>query len=204
VRQIIHVPSGLEKAIEAALAESLFAIVMQRESDVRSALSLLMSGDSGRATLYALDTLTEVRPLHLMKERGVVGVASQLVRCDNRYRRLVDTLLGRTVIVDDYALAQRVIRRGLATAVATLDGVLVRPVGSVAAGSLATVEAAFTRERELDDLPEQLARLRPLLEEKELALRDVAERRNEGIRRSERLDADTIATREARTQAETS
>jgi len=204
VGQLIRVPPGLEKAIEAALAESLFAIVMQRESDVRSALSLLMSGDSGRATLYALDTPTEVRPLHLMKERGVVGVASQLVRCDNRYRRLIDTLLGRTVIVDDYALAQRVIRRGLAAAVATLDGVLVRPVGSVAAGSLATVEAAFTRERELDDLPEQLARLRPLLDEKELALKDVHDRRNEAVLRSERLDADIITTREAKTQSEIS
>ena len=62
---------------------------------------------------------------------GVTGVASSMVRCEGRYRRLVDTLLGRTVVVDDLAVAQRFIRRGLAHAVATVDGVLLRPVGAV-------------------------------------------------------------------------
>jgi chromosome segregation protein len=168
--QILRVPSGLEKAIEAALADNLFAIIVQRESDMRAAIGLLLNGDAGRATIYALDSFQEQRPLHLIKERGVIGVASGLVRCDSRYRRLVDSLLGRTVVVEDLALAHRFVRRGLANAVATLDGVLLRPIGSVSAGTITSFHATFAHERQMDELPQELARLEPLIEERERSL----------------------------------
>ncbi|MEX2246487.1 MAG: AAA family ATPase [Dehalococcoidia bacterium] len=174
--QVLRVPPGLEKAIEAALAENLFAIVVERQSDARAAVELLLQRDAGRATLYALDGFSEMRPLNLIRERGVVGVASHLVRCESRFRKLVDTVLGRTVVVEDASLAQRVVRRGLAGAVATLDGVLLRPVGSVSAGSLATVQASFVRERESDDLPAELAKLGAAIEEGEAKLRDTEAR----------------------------
>lgn len=187
IGQLLRVPPGLEKAIEAALAENLFAIVMEREADVSAAVQLLLAGDEGRATMYALDTFREQRPLHLIKEHGIIGVASGLVRCDSKYRKLVDTLLGRTVVVEHIALAERVVRRGLAGAVATLDGILVRPIGSVAAGSMSTVQAAFVRERELEDGPLELTRLRPLLDEREAALREAARRQEESQRRVDEL-----------------
>ncbi len=202
VGQIVKVPPGLEKAIEAALADSLFAVVLQRQADLRPVLDLLLTGDAGRATLYALDELQEVRPFHLMKERGVLGVASQLVRCDGRYRKLIDTLLGRTVVVEDQALAQRVVRRGMAQAVATLDGVLLRPVGSVAAGSLSSVQASFVREREVNDIPQQLAELRPRLEEREETLQRTAAALDDAQRRHEELGATLEALREQRARAE--
>jgi chromosome segregation protein len=204
VRQLVRMPPGLEKAIEAALAENIFAIVVEREVDLKGAVALLVGSDTGRATMYALDNFQEVRPLHLIKERGIVGVASGLVRCDSKYRRLIDTLLGRTVIAEDQSLAERVIRRGLASAVATLDGVLVRPVGSVAAGSFATVRASFVREREMEDLPLELARLQPLLAERETALAEAVRRQQESQRRVDELgDAiEALRERKSKTDAE--
>jgi chromosome segregation protein len=168
--QLLRVPSGLERAIEAALAENLFAIVFRREADMREAVRLLLDGDNGRATMYALDAFQESRPLHLIKERGVLGVASALVRCDSKYRRLFDTLLGRTVIVEDLALAQRFVRRGLAGAVATTDGVLLRPIGAISAGSSINVQSSMAHDRELGDLPERIAVLQPQITAREASL----------------------------------
>lgn len=196
--QIVRVPSGLERAIEAALAENLFAVVIEREVDVRKAVQMLLGGDTGRATMYALDTVQETRPLHLIKERGIVGVASGLVRCDHRYRKLIDTLLGRTVVVENIELAQRVIRRGLAGAVATMDGVLVRTVGSVTAGTMQFVEASFARERELDDIPGELARLRPQLDEKEALLAAAVSAQQSAERHIDELAASIEELREKR------
>lgn len=192
VGQLMRVPPGLEKAIEAALADSLFAIVVERDGDMLEALDFLIRGDSGRATIYALDNFQEQRPLNLMKEKGVVGVASALVKCDSRYRKLIDTLLGRTVVVEDLGLAHRFVRRGLANAVATTDGMLLRPVGSVSAGSLTMVEAAFAHEREMDDLPAEIERLRPLIAEREMYVATAGDR----IAAAERRIADTDATLE--------
>jgi len=204
VRQLIHPHRGLERAVEAALAENLFAVVVDRETNMRAAMQFLLTNDYGRATMFALDAIQEVRPLHLIKERGIVGVASMLVKCDGRYRRLVDTLLGRTVVVEDLATAQRVVRRGIASAVATLDGVLVRPVGSVAAGSMSQVQAAFVREREVGEIPEELARLRPLLEERQTQLRDAAARETAAQRRIDELarSAEQLRERRARIESE--
>jgi chromosome segregation protein len=196
VGQLLRVQPGLEKAIEAALAENLFAVVIERESQMRQAIDLLLAGDGGRAMMYALDNFHEARPLNLIKERGVVGVASALVKCDSKHRKLIDTLLGRTVVVEDIEIARRVVRRGLAGAVATVDGVLVRPIGSMAAGSLSTVEASFVRDREMQDLPDELRRLQPLIEEKEAALRDAAGRQEESERHALELTATVDELRE--------
>lgn len=202
VGQIVRVPSGLDRAIEAALADNLYAIVVERESDMRAAVDLLLGGDAGRATIYALDSIQEQRPLHLIKEKGIVGVASGLVKCDGRYRRLIDTLLGRTVIVEDRAVAHRIIRRGLAQAVATLDGVLLRPVGSVSAGVAAQIEATFTYGREVGDLPAQVERLTPLVAEREAALAEAAAVADAAQRRMDQLDAEADAVRDRRARAD--
>ena len=200
VGQIMRVPPGLEKAVEAALAENLYAIVFEREADMQAAVKMLVANDFGRATMYALDAFHEQRPLHLIKERGIVGVASGMVKCDSRHRKLVDTLLGRTVVVESLDLARRYVRRGLAAAVATLEGVLVRPVGSVAAGATATIRASFAYQRDVGDLPEELARLRPLVDQKETALEEAIRRQAEAQRRIDTLAASVDAARERRAQ----
>jgi chromosome segregation protein len=116
---LIRVPPGLEKAIEAALADSLQSIVLADHVDVLAAVQLLMEHPKGRVTLYSADNLTPSRPLVLMQEKGTIGVASELVSCDARFRPLIDTLLGRTIVVENLIIAQRVLARH--GNVATLD-----------------------------------------------------------------------------------
>jgi chromosome segregation protein len=158
VGRVLRVPPGLERAIEAALAENIQAIVAEHQSDALAAIDMLSRREIGRVTIYPLDTLREIHPLALLKEKGVVGVASQLVRCDRRHRPLIDTLLGRVIVVEDLEMAQRVLRRGLGSAV-TLDGVLLRPVGSVSGGTSARAQEVLTLGRDLQEIPEELANL---------------------------------------------
>jgi len=202
--KLLRVPPGLEKAIEAALADNLLAIVFDRQSDVKAAVDLLLEGDTGRATLYALDGFHESRPLNLIKERGVIGVASALVRCDSRYRRLVDTLLGRTVIVENLVIAQKLVKRGLASAVATTDGVLLRPVGSVSAGTPTITSAAMAREREVSDLPADIKRLRPAIEQQETALIEATQRLGDTQRRAGEIEASLEDLRQGKARTDAS
>jgi chromosome segregation protein len=200
VGQIIRVPAGLESAVQAALAENIHAIVFERETDMHAAVKMLVEHDFGRATMYGLDSFHESRPIHLIKERGIVGVASSMVRCDSKYRRLIDTLLGRTVVVDNLDIARRYVRRGLAGAVATLDGVLVRPVGSMAAGSPSTMRATMRYQRDVGDLPEELARLRPQVAAKESAAEDAMRAQADAEQRILDLAANVDALRDRKAQ----
>jgi chromosome segregation protein len=156
VRDLVRVPPGLERAIEAALAENVQALVFENLPAAMNAIEVLESREAGRALMYPLDSLRAMPPVNLMREKGVIGVASRLVRCENRFRPLIDTLLGRTIVVESFPLAQQVLRRGMGSVV-TIDGVLLRPGGAISGGVVKASEEAFTRQRELDDLPNELA-----------------------------------------------
>lgn len=155
VTSLIQVPRGMERAIEAALAEHLRAVVVDRPESAIAAIQALMDEDKGNVTIIPLQGLREVSPLNLFKEKGVVGVASKLVRCDGKYRKLFDTLLGRTVLVDDVRTGREVLKRGLGTVV-TMDGVLMRPVGSVTLGPGKAIESQFDRDMQLRELPARI------------------------------------------------
>ncbi len=90
----------------------------------------------------------------------------------------------------------------MAHAVATTEGVLLRPVGSIAAGTTSSVTASFTRDREVDDIPRQLAELRPVLLEREDALHDAVATLAESQQQQGALTAEIEAARERHAKSE--
>jgi chromosome segregation protein len=157
--QLLRVPAGLERAIEAALSDALHAVIVESHEDALAAVELLVSEDLGRATILSLKDVRVAPPVNLMEERGVVGVASELVKCDHRYRPLVETLLGRTIVVENLGTGKALLRRGLGSVV-TVDGIMLRPMGAMTAGSARPVRTALSQQREASELPGQLEQLR--------------------------------------------
>ncbi|GBD22583.1 Chromosome partition protein Smc [bacterium HR29] len=154
----LRVPAGLEAAINAALEHRLHAVVIERHTDALEAIRLLAQRNGGRAQFLPLDSIRHVYPLNLQKERGVVGVAARLVRCEPPVRPLVDTLLGRVIVVEDTPTALRILRRALGTVV-TLDGILFEPSGAITGGSPSD-DSVLARQRELEELPARIEELR--------------------------------------------
>jgi chromosome segregation protein len=99
--------------------------------------------------------MPHIYPLNLFNERGVVGVAARLVRVDQRYRPLIDTLLGRVIVVDGLEVATRMVRRGLGSVV-TRDGVLLRQGGSMYGGRTGAGAETFSVIRELETIPAEI------------------------------------------------
>ena len=180
----LRVPAGLEAAINAALENHLHAIIVENEDQALHAIEVLRDGARGRAQFLPLDALRKVYALNLQKERGVVGVASRLVRCDSRFRDLVDTLLGRIIVVEDLSIAKRMLTRGLG-AVVTLDGIFLDPSGVMTGGLASASESpfSFTRQREIEEIPAQIAELEQVVE----AHRGQVESARETVERLSRL-----------------
>jgi chromosome segregation protein len=155
---LIRVPKGLERAIEAALADNLQAMLVERQKDALAAVQELARQEVGRVVIFPLDSLKEVYPLNIMKEQRVMGVASQLVKCDGRYRKVVDTLLGRTIVVEDLDTALRIVRRGMGSVV-TRDGILIHPLGAISTGRPTSEGNVFARQQELASIPRAIERL---------------------------------------------
>lgn len=86
-----------------------------------------------------LDTIRPAPPIRVPHAAGVLGVAADLVETEPRLAPLLQYLLNRIVVTEDLAAARRV-RQGLGSGpqptLATLEGDLVRPGGSVSSSEL--------------------------------------------------------------------
>ena len=155
VGRLIRVPSGLEHAIEAALAEQIRAVVVERRDEALAAIEHLRAQGAGSVTVLPLDGIERQYPLNMLSERGIIGVASNLVRSDRKYRPLVELLLGRTIVVEDLPMALKTVERGLGSVV-TRDGVLVRQDGSIYGGSRGVAAEQFVLQDDEHSMPEAI------------------------------------------------
>nr|WP_245575732.1 chromosome segregation protein SMC [Alicyclobacillus contaminans] len=138
---LIQVDTSFELAVETALGGALQNIVVGTEADARAAIELLKQRQAGRATFMPL-AVVRGRSLasgELEKVSGMagyVGVASELVRCQDQYREVVRHLLGNVVVAKTLVDANQLARAlGYRVRIVTLDGDVVSPGGVMSGGS---------------------------------------------------------------------
>lgn len=163
VATLLRVPAELETAIEVALGSRLQNIVVDRWEDAEAAIEALKRSGEGRATFLPLDTIRARSSggsrVHGTggQDNGVLGVASDLVEIDERYRPVVDLLLGRTLVVRTLTVARRELQRiGSGWTIVTLAGEQISAGGAVTGGAAVKESGTLRRERELRELPRHL------------------------------------------------
>lgn len=147
-------------AIEIALGAGLQNVVVDREEDAKSAINFLKQRDGGRATFLPLTAIRgdELREKGIENEFGFVGVASRLVRFDQRYQSIFNSLLGRTVVVEDLDCGIAMARKYKnAFRIVTLDGQVINRGGSMTGGSTSRGTGVLSRAAELEKLNSQAA-----------------------------------------------
>ena len=175
VSRLIQTEDEYTVAIEIALGGALQQIVVSSEQDGKAAIQFLKRSGSGRATFLPLSSI-EGRRLSesgLEKCRGFVGVASDLVKSEQRYRAVVENLLGRTVIATDIdaaiAMAGKYNNR---FKIVTLDGQVMNPGGSMTGGSVNKEAGILSRANELEKLTAQEKELDEKKQELQLQLQE--------------------------------
>ncbi len=177
VSQLIRVEDRLALAIETALGGALQHIVTESEDASKRAIGWLKNHKAGRATFLPLPTI-KARPLQergLEDRMGFVGVADRLVAADERYRAILSSLLGRTVIVEELDDATAMARQyGYRFRIVTLDGQVVNTGGSLTGGSSVRSAGILSRRGEADRMTAEAEALERQYREKEAAFRQIA------------------------------
>ena len=170
VSRLIQTDDRYSVALEIALGSAMQHVVVSAEEDAKQAIQQLKLRDVGRATFLPLSAM-EGRVLQdqgVENCRGFVGIASALVRFDERYRPVVENLLGRTVITenldDAIAMARRYKNR---FKIVTLDGQVMNAGGSMTGGSVSRSAGVLSRANEISRLEAQIAKL--IAQKEELA-----------------------------------
>ncbi len=158
VSRLIRTADEYTVAIEIALGGAMQQIVVDSEAEGKAAISYLKRIGGGRATFLPLSVIQgrTLRENGLETTRGFLGIASELVTCEDRYRPIVENLLGRIVIVTDIdaaiAMARKYANR---FKIVTLDGQVMNPGGSMTGGSTNKEAGILSRANELEKLNAQ-------------------------------------------------
>ncbi|MCF2664108.1 chromosome segregation protein SMC [Oscillibacter valericigenes] len=173
-------------AIEIALGAGLQNIVVDREEDAKAAINFLKQRDGGRATFLPLTAIRgdELRERGVEDEFGFVGLASRLVEFDGKYQNIFNSLLGRTVIVEDMDCGIAMARKYRnAFRIVTLDGQVINRGGSMTGGSTSRSAGVLSRAAELKTLNGRAASMHEKLaaaqRDEEAAARELAAARYE-------------------------
>ena len=155
VSQLIRTRDDYTVAVEIALGAALQQIVVDTEADGKAAIGYLKRTGAGRATFLPMSVVKgrSLKESGLASCRGFVGVAAELVSFEEKYRGIIENLLGRIVIAQDIdcalAMAKKYENR---FKIVTLDGQVLNPGGSMTGGSVQKDAGMLSRANELEKL----------------------------------------------------
>ena len=159
VSTILTVKAGYEIAIETALGFALQNIVVENENAAKAAMAFLREERAGRATFLPLDTV-KGSYFDGGKLSGSAVKASDLVTYDAKYEKIITSLLGRIIVVDDINEASKVARSlDYRNRIVTADGQVINAGGSFTGGSVSRSAGLFSRKQEIDELKTKIEQL---------------------------------------------
>jgi chromosome segregation protein len=160
VADLLDVPPGLERAIEAVLGERLQWVVVERFEDARAAVAYLRAQGAGAATFLPLDHLPA--PAGELPSDNGLRWAARAVHAPSV--SLVHHLLGGVAIVDHFDHAEALWRRnGVVATYVTPAGEVLAPTGRVSGGAEGPAgnegHSLLGRKRQLRELGDAVAHL---------------------------------------------
>lgn len=163
VADIIQVEAKYETAIETALGGNIQNIVTDNEETAKHMIGFLKQNRLGRATFLPLTSITkpqEFKNPEALKEKGVIGMADELVNTEKEYRNVAKAMLGRIVVVDNVDNAVKIARKfDYGIRMVTLEGELLVPGGAISGGAFKNNSNLLGRRREMDELEKKVKKL---------------------------------------------
>ncbi len=158
VAQLITVQPQYGTAIETALGGALQNLVVENEDAAKRCIRYLKEMRGGRATFLPLTTIRGgVLREDLRDLEGFVAIACDLVGFDDRYRNVMENLLGRIVVAEDIDSATLIAKKfGYRFRIVTLDGQVIHSGGSFTGGSAARSAGVITRKHEMEEAERKL------------------------------------------------
>ncbi len=160
---LISVQKEYETAVEMCLGQTLQNIVTDTENDAKKLVEHLRTNNLGRASFLPISSIRGKKIDRVIKNNieGIIGIASDLVKCDKKYEQIVLNLLGRTVVVEDMDAAIALSKmNSYSFRVVTVKGDIINPSGAITGGSVSTKTVNILgRSREIEELEKDVKRI---------------------------------------------
>ncbi len=166
IGNVIDIDSLYQKAINITLGFSINFIITTDFDSSKECINYLKTNNLGRATFFPLDTIKsryiEKNVLDELKEDSdFIGVASDLVKYDNKYKNIIENQLGNVLVVKNIDSLNRVGKKlNYKYRLVSLDGEILYAGGALSGGTDKTASSATNILKNLkDDLSDQQRKL---------------------------------------------
>ncbi|WP_305085832.1 chromosome segregation protein SMC [uncultured Clostridium sp.] len=163
--EVFEVEKKYEVAIEIALGGAISNVITISDIDAKNLISYLKSKGLGRATFLPLNIIKGKKlevPNEIKSAKGYIGVASDIIKYDMKYKGIIDYNLGRTIIAEnmDYAInISKIAKHNYK--IVTLTGEVINPGGALTGGSIQGKSVNLLgRKREIEELAENIINLK--------------------------------------------
>jgi chromosome segregation protein len=129
-------PVELATAMEAFLGGRQFWILLDTMDEAGVCIDALKKSAMGRATFLPLERCRPRRrdTSGRLPREGLVGWAMDLVGVEDHWRAGIEHIMGDLLIVEDYRTGQSLVRGGFKGPIATLEGDVFQPGGTISGG----------------------------------------------------------------------
>lgn len=178
VAELIEVPKGYETAIETALGGALQNIVCDHDHSAKTAIEALKKNKAGRLTFLPLSSIKAPNLRHdegLKRAVGFCGFGVDCVHFDPKYRKVMEYLLGRVVVVEGLEQAITLSKSSAAAGLrfVTLEGEIINAGGAITGGAYRNNSAnLLERKTQTKELEERVGQLQQQMQEKETKLQE--------------------------------
>ncbi|MGL4731615.1 MAG: chromosome segregation protein SMC [Clostridium sp.] len=176
--EIIKVDKKFETAIEIALGSSLSNVITENENGAKILIEYLKKHSLGRATFLPINTVKgKVLDINnnIKSMNGFIGIASEVLRYDEKFRGIIEYALGRTLICDNMDNAIKIARvLGYRQRIVTLSGEVINPGGALTGGSIYNKSNnVIGRKREIEELKVKYENITKEIKNKNIYLKDL-------------------------------
>lgn len=166
IGNILTIDDKYTKALNIAISSNKNFIITSDEDSAKKAIAYLKDNRLGRATFFPLTIIKEryvdYDSLNILKSSNdFIGVLSDLVTYNKKYKNIIENQLGQTIIATDIDAATRLshlIKNKYR--IVTLDGDVVNVGGSMSGGSTNQSKSIITTKQELRHAEEKEALLK--------------------------------------------
>ncbi|HHV34643.1 MAG TPA: chromosome segregation protein SMC [Syntrophomonadaceae bacterium] len=165
VEELMSIPSPYGTALDTALGRAAHHFICKTPKAAQEAIALLKREKGGRASFFplqALDHRTFNKRDNVVMVEGVIGRLSDLVICEERYKKLAEYLLGRTYLADNIQHASSFAEKNnYRYRVVTMDGELIQAGGLFTGGRVRSrYPSTRRRKQEIKELETQIIKER--------------------------------------------
>lgn len=164
IGKLLDIPEKYVIATDIALGASSNYLVVDDDNVALSAIDFLKERKLGRATFYPLnvikskyvssDIINDIRNIN-----GYIGVLSDLVRYDKKYKNIVENRLGQVIVVDNERTLNIIGKLiNYKYVVVSLDGEILHVGGSITGGT-SKKNSMLNEKNELNKLKNDLQKL---------------------------------------------